>query len=240
MELAGDQITLRLDEHTSKVEERLEELKRSVEETKKEVSTWTGLLQDATGRVERAEEALGQARDSVLAARDIQETGAPPSSFPPLTLDGAYAPGGRPSRPPPASSPCRQRRHTHPQWGTTHRGDPAGEGPARTGRPQGHWTTPPGPWEDRSSEDSETRRCRFHHIQRRHPTARRHDTCANCAGAHPASQYTDTEFNAPRCANCKEDGHAAWDRNCPTLRVDTTGQAMHCTQPLQGKLQAPY
>lgn len=90
VELAGDQIALRLDEHTSNVEEKLEELKRSVEETKKEVCTWTGLLQDATGRVEKAEEALGRAKDGILAARDTQEvSGTLPLSFPPLTLDAA-------------------------------------------------------------------------------------------------------------------------------------------------------
>ena len=51
-----------------------------------------------------------------------------------------------------------------------------------------------------------------------------HDTCANCAGAHPTSQCTSKEPHALRCANCKEDGHAAWDRDCPTLRAKVRAQ----------------
>ena len=46
-----------------------------------------------------------------------------------------------------------------------------------------------------------------------------HDTCANCVGAHPTSLCANAEPHAHRCANCKEDGHAAWDRDCPTLRA---------------------
>ena len=45
-----------------------------------------------------------------------------------------------------------------------------------------------------------------------------HDTCANCAGTHPTSQCTAKLPDDLKCANCKETGHAAWDRDCPTFR----------------------
>lgn len=46
-----------------------------------------------------------------------------------------------------------------------------------------------------------------------------HDVCANCAGVHPTSQCGVAGDPAHyRCANCNEDGHAAWDRACPALR----------------------
>lgn len=47
-----------------------------------------------------------------------------------------------------------------------------------------------------------------------------HEVCANCAGEHPTSQCTVAgEPHRFRCANCAMDGHAAWDRACPTLRA---------------------
>lgn len=47
-----------------------------------------------------------------------------------------------------------------------------------------------------------------------------HDVCANCADSHPTSQCGVTgDPQRYRCANCKEDGHAAWDRACPALRA---------------------
>ncbi|KAH9847030.1 hypothetical protein C2E23DRAFT_725000 [Lenzites betulinus] len=46
-----------------------------------------------------------------------------------------------------------------------------------------------------------------------------HDVCANCAGVHPTSQCgVAGDPQRYRCANCDEDGHAAWDRACPALR----------------------
>ncbi|KAI0362990.1 hypothetical protein BV20DRAFT_959209, partial [Pilatotrama ljubarskyi] len=43
------------------------------------------------------------------------------------------------------------------------------------------------------------------------------DICAHCAGTHPTSQCEVAgEPRAHRCANCGVDGHAAWDRSCPT------------------------
>ncbi|KAI0642047.1 hypothetical protein C8Q79DRAFT_888378, partial [Trametes meyenii] len=46
------------------------------------------------------------------------------------------------------------------------------------------------------------------------------EVCATCAGAHSTSQCNVTgEPRHYRCANCKQDGHAAWDRECPTLRA---------------------
>ncbi|KAI0363584.1 hypothetical protein BV20DRAFT_957938 [Pilatotrama ljubarskyi] len=47
-----------------------------------------------------------------------------------------------------------------------------------------------------------------------------HDVCANCAGPHPTSQCKVADDPGRyRCANCNEDGHAAWDRACPALRA---------------------
>ncbi|KAL1948118.1 hypothetical protein VTO73DRAFT_12193 [Trametes versicolor] len=47
-----------------------------------------------------------------------------------------------------------------------------------------------------------------------------HDVCANCADSHPTSQCgVAGDPYRYRCANCKEDGHAAWDRACPSLRT---------------------
>lgn len=47
-----------------------------------------------------------------------------------------------------------------------------------------------------------------------------HDVCANCADSHPTSQCgVAGDPYRYRCANCKEDGHAAWDRACPALRT---------------------
>ncbi|RPD63974.1 hypothetical protein L227DRAFT_584420 [Lentinus tigrinus ALCF2SS1-6] len=51
-----------------------------------------------------------------------------------------------------------------------------------------------------------------------------HDTCANCAGAHPTSQCDTHDPNDYRCANCGVDGHAAWDRCCPTLRAKVSAR----------------
>ncbi|KAL7281859.1 hypothetical protein ACG7TL_003324 [Trametes sanguinea] len=44
------------------------------------------------------------------------------------------------------------------------------------------------------------------------------DVCATCAGAHPTSECSVRDPRLYRCANCQEDGHAAWDHSCPTLR----------------------
>ena len=59
-----------------------------------------------------------------------------------------------------------------------------------------------------------------------------HDTCANCAGDHPTTRCKITDHSAYRCANCKEDGHAAWDRDCPTLRAKV--RARFARQPDAG------
>ncbi|KAI9064364.1 hypothetical protein FKP32DRAFT_1611428 [Trametes sanguinea] len=45
------------------------------------------------------------------------------------------------------------------------------------------------------------------------------DVCATCAGPHPTAECMVTDPYRYRCANCQEDGHAAWDHNCPTLRA---------------------
>ncbi|KAI0362897.1 hypothetical protein BV20DRAFT_976115 [Pilatotrama ljubarskyi] len=53
------------------------------------------------------------------------------------------------------------------------------------------------------------------------------DVCANCAGTHPTSQCRAAgETSAYRCANCGVDGHAAWDRSCPTLRAKVRARAI--------------
>ncbi|EIW62817.1 uncharacterized protein TRAVEDRAFT_84003, partial [Trametes versicolor FP-101664 SS1] len=45
-----------------------------------------------------------------------------------------------------------------------------------------------------------------------------HDVCANCADSHPTSQCgVAGDPQRYRCANCKENGHAAWNRACPAL-----------------------
>lgn len=47
-----------------------------------------------------------------------------------------------------------------------------------------------------------------------------HDVCANCADSHPTSQCgVAGDPYQYRCANCREDGHAAWDWACPVLRT---------------------
>ncbi len=45
------------------------------------------------------------------------------------------------------------------------------------------------------------------------------DVCATCAGAHPTAQCDVKDPALYRCASCGVPGHAAWDRNCPTLRL---------------------
>ncbi len=45
------------------------------------------------------------------------------------------------------------------------------------------------------------------------------DTCANCAGPHQTARCSMVDPAQRRCANCNMDGHAAWDRDCPTLRA---------------------
>ncbi len=52
-----------------------------------------------------------------------------------------------------------------------------------------------------------------------------HDVCANCAASHPMSQcQVAADPYSYRCANCKVDGHAAWDRACPALRTRVSAQ----------------
>ncbi|KAH9852663.1 hypothetical protein C2E23DRAFT_868502 [Lenzites betulinus] len=52
-----------------------------------------------------------------------------------------------------------------------------------------------------------------------------HDVCANCAAGHPTSQcQVAADPYKYRCANCEEDGHAAWDRACPALRTRVSAQ----------------
>ncbi|PBK95096.1 hypothetical protein ARMGADRAFT_1028520 [Armillaria gallica] len=42
------------------------------------------------------------------------------------------------------------------------------------------------------------------------------DLCGTCGGAHRASACNDHQTRANcRCVNCKVDGHASWDLNCP-------------------------
>lgn len=42
-----------------------------------------------------------------------------------------------------------------------------------------------------------------------------HDQCGQCRGFHWTSQCPVTDSNQYYCANCRKEGHAAWDRNCP-------------------------
>ena len=42
-----------------------------------------------------------------------------------------------------------------------------------------------------------------------------HDTCGTCAGEHQTKDCMASLPEGLRCANCKEAGHAAWDRDCP-------------------------
>ncbi|KAI9063848.1 hypothetical protein FKP32DRAFT_1571241 [Trametes sanguinea] len=54
-----------------------------------------------------------------------------------------------------------------------------------------------------------------------------HDTCANCAGAHPTARCdVSDDPRSFRCANCGTSGHAAWDKSCPTLRAKVSGRAL--------------
>lgn len=41
------------------------------------------------------------------------------------------------------------------------------------------------------------------------------DTCGTCAESHRTTACNVTEWAHYRCINCKENGHAAWDRKCP-------------------------
>ncbi|CDO77096.1 hypothetical protein BN946_scf184473.g40 [Trametes cinnabarina] len=51
------------------------------------------------------------------------------------------------------------------------------------------------------------------------------DICANCAGAHATARCdTRDDPRTYKCANCATHGHAAWDKNCPTLRAKTSGR----------------
>ncbi|CDO73956.1 hypothetical protein BN946_scf185043.g3 [Trametes cinnabarina] len=51
------------------------------------------------------------------------------------------------------------------------------------------------------------------------------DVCANCAGAHATARCNARDDPwTYRCANCATDGHAAWDKGCPTLRAKTSGR----------------
>ncbi len=52
-----------------------------------------------------------------------------------------------------------------------------------------------------------------------------HDVCATCAGDHPSAQCTVKDPALYRCAGCGTQGHAAWDRNCPTLRSKVRAHA---------------
>ncbi|KAH9849536.1 hypothetical protein C2E23DRAFT_737165 [Lenzites betulinus] len=52
-----------------------------------------------------------------------------------------------------------------------------------------------------------------------------HDVCTNCAGTHATAQCPHVgDPLQHHCANCKESGHAAWDRACPTLRARVSAQ----------------
>ncbi|KIM50932.1 hypothetical protein SCLCIDRAFT_52667, partial [Scleroderma citrinum Foug A] len=42
-----------------------------------------------------------------------------------------------------------------------------------------------------------------------------HDTCSMCAGEHRTRDCMASLPEGLRCANCKEAGHVAWDRECP-------------------------
>ena len=42
-----------------------------------------------------------------------------------------------------------------------------------------------------------------------------HDTCGTCAGEHQTKDCTASLPEGLWCTNCKEVGHAAWDRDCP-------------------------
>ncbi|KIM50606.1 hypothetical protein SCLCIDRAFT_43741, partial [Scleroderma citrinum Foug A] len=42
-----------------------------------------------------------------------------------------------------------------------------------------------------------------------------HNTCSTCAGEHRTKNCTASVPEGLHCANCKEVGHAAWNRDCP-------------------------
>ncbi|KAH7916970.1 hypothetical protein BV22DRAFT_986658, partial [Leucogyrophana mollusca] len=44
-----------------------------------------------------------------------------------------------------------------------------------------------------------------------------HDTCGTCGNEHRTSECDNQDPTNRFCVNCKEDGHAAWDRMCPTF-----------------------
>ena len=43
------------------------------------------------------------------------------------------------------------------------------------------------------------------------------DVCGTCAGNHRTSSCSVSSPNDRYCANCKTEGHAAWERGCPTF-----------------------
>ena len=45
-----------------------------------------------------------------------------------------------------------------------------------------------------------------------------HDVCGTCAGNHRTSACTVSRQEDRYCTNCKTQGHAAWDRECPTFQ----------------------
>lgn len=44
------------------------------------------------------------------------------------------------------------------------------------------------------------------------------DTCGTCAGNHRTKNCESTSQDQRYCANCREAGHAAWDRDCPVYQ----------------------
>lgn len=47
------------------------------------------------------------------------------------------------------------------------------------------------------------------------------ETCGTCAQDHRTEACQVSEQSRYRCTNCQEDGHATWDRQCPTFLTST-------------------
>ncbi|KAH7918417.1 hypothetical protein BV22DRAFT_983350, partial [Leucogyrophana mollusca] len=44
-----------------------------------------------------------------------------------------------------------------------------------------------------------------------------HDTCGTCGDEHRTSECDNTDPGKRYCVNCRDGGHASWDRECPAF-----------------------
>lgn len=54
-----------------------------------------------------------------------------------------------------------------------------------------------------------------------------HDQCSQCRGFHRTTQCPETNSTQYYCANCKNNGHAAWDRRCPVNTFQYAANPKH-------------